>query len=167
MRYRVTAIALLSLVACAPAQSPPRAEAASPALFREINIQPFGTVRLSANFAQRHTNAAALGPGLYVLNAPKGSFGDTDSILVHVDRDNRVTALDFVYQAGKDFAAALAEYETSLGTPASRLVTDSGGGQVDRARWEDSQTRFELTRFSAPGRAGRVISRMVDRAALR
>lgn len=167
MRNRVTAITLVSLAACTPAPSPPPGEAASQALFREISIQPFGTVSLSADFAQRHTNAAPLGSGLYVLNAPRGSFGDTDSILVHVDGDNRVTALDFVYQAGKDFAAALAAYDGSLGAPASRTVIDSAGGQVERATWEDARTRFELARFSTAGRPSRVVSRMVDRTAPR
>ena len=162
---------LLALVACSTRRD--EAESARPAtdsattpraIFREIDIRPFGKVTLGAPFAQRAPTAVAIGPGVFALVADDGHFANTDSILVRVDGENRVRALVFIYQAGTEYDAGVTEYQGSLGIPASRTLVDSAGGKLDRAAWEDERTRFELTRFVAAGTPPRVASTLLDRS---
>ena len=99
-----------------------------------------------------------------IFRSDEGKFANTDSILVRVDGDNRVRTLSFVYQAGTEYDVSVTQYQGLLGIPTSRTVTDSAGGKVDRAVWEDERTRFELTRFVAPGRPARVASTLLARS---
>jgi len=162
---------LLALGACSPrrdeaASTRPAADSAtSPrAIFREIDIRPFGKVTLGAPFTQRAPIAVVISPGMFALVSDEGRFANTDSILVRLDGENRVRALTFVYQAGTEYDAGVTEYQVSLGIPTSRTVTDSAGGKIDRAIWEDERTRFELTRFVAAGAPARVASMLLDRS---
>ena len=162
---------LLALGACSPRRDEatlarPAADSATTprAIFREIDIRPFGKVTLGAPFTQRAPTAVPIGPGMFALVSDEGRFANTDSILVRVDGDNRVRALTFVYQAGTEYDTGVTEYQVSLGVPTRRTVADSAGGKVDHAVWEDERTRFELTRFVAPGRPARVASMLLDRS---
>jgi hypothetical protein len=90
-----------------------------------------------------------------------GRYADTDSILVRVNTANVVTGLFFVYRAGKDFAAAVADYTSSLGKPRS-FSADSAGGRIEHATWEDGRTHFELNHFVGSGGSSRVSAAMFD-----
>jgi hypothetical protein len=136
------------MVACAP-RSPVAAAGPEPTrvpIFRTIDIAPFGKITLSEPFAQRTTVGVPVRDRTYVLGG--GRFADTDSILVTVDTLQRVETIDFVYGVGKDFAAAVADYEASLGAASSRNTRMSSSAQVERVTWSDGVTVFELLRFS-------------------
>jgi hypothetical protein len=72
-----------------------------------------------------------------------------------------------VYQAGKDYAAAVSEYKVTLGPSDAREVTDSAGSEVERVIWQDERTRFELRRVSSPSDRTRVSSTLGSREAER
>jgi hypothetical protein len=173
------ALALLGSSACAtsrpkaerpaPASSPASPSATVPrsALFREIDVQPHGMIRLGAPFTQQLTLGREVGPGRFMLVAQGMSFGGTDSLLVEVDPEGKVLALRFVYPATYDFAHNVAEYTSALGDPVRRTVVDSAGGYLERVRWADAQTEFLLQQFRH-GRLGvRTWSVLRDRAAAR
>ena len=125
---------------------------AARAIFREIDISPFGAVALGAPLAPRAAGlAVTVGPHLLLLRPPSfGRFADVDSIVVQVDTADRVVALYFVYPSGKDYPAAVTHYESSLGRPTRRVARDSAAGRLERVTWQDERTRFDLTRFITP-----------------
>ena len=165
---RLTALLLPAIVgACSgppwlpgDGASRPASPAASGApIFREISVEPHGTVALATPFEQRATSARLVGMGTYLLVGDGTvSYGGTDSLLVEVDRDDLVKAMHFVYPAGFDFAASVAEYTAMLGAPRHRTVTDSAGGRLERLTWSDVRTQFTLTRFVRGGEPARVRS---------
>jgi len=130
---------LLALGACAPrrdevATARPATDSATKpwTIFREIDIRPFGKVTLGAAFAQRAPTAVAVSPGMFALVSDEGKFANTDSILVRVDGENRVSALSFVYQAGTEYDTSVTQYQGLLGIPTSRAAADSAGGKIER-----------------------------------
>lgn len=171
MRAPILSASVAAIAACSPHAESPKAAAtdgAAQAIFREIDVRPLQPIALGAPFDQRPGTAALIGPGVYVLLLEgRGGFGGTDSLLVRVGPDNRVTSLRFVYPASQDYTAMLREYEGSLGRPGETATKDSAGGRLERAAWEDARTRFEVTRFSAPGQAPKLTSVMFDRAGRR
>lgn len=145
----LTILASAVLTAACGTRSPATDSAPVPArtpIFRTINISPFGSITLSEPFAQRVTLGVPVQERTYFLGP--GRFADTDSVLVTVDTLGRVETIDFVYGAGKDFAAAVAEYEASLGPASSRNTRMGSSAQVERVTWTDGITVFELLRFS-------------------
>lgn len=165
MKSKLPRIFLLAVTACAPSPTP-GSSAATP-IFREIDIRPYGVIALGKPFTQRVGIGKEVRPRLFVLDVPGAQFADTDSILVELDGSDRVIALHFVYQAGKDYGASVNGYEESLGAPTARTSADSVGGKVDRVVWEDADTRFELSRFRHPSRQPRIASVLADRATVR
>jgi hypothetical protein len=165
MRYRIVlqCVALAAIGSCAGG-TPPSAPAPSRAIFREIDISPFGAIGLGAPLASGAAGlAVAAGQHLFVIRPPHPRFADADSILVRLDAAQRVVALYFVYHAGKDYPAAVADYESSLGRPARRVAKDSAGGRLERVTWRDKRTRFDLTRFITRDHAVHLSSAMIDR----
>jgi hypothetical protein len=139
------------------------AAAAGGPIFREISVEPRGTIRLGTPFAQRATVARSVAPGTFVLVGDAlMSYGGTDSLLVEVDPENRVRAMHFVYPARFDLAAAVAEYTAMLGAPRERVTVDSAGGRLERASWSDGRTEFILLRLARDGETRRVWSLLRD-----
>jgi hypothetical protein len=144
-------LALVSLIACGAARS---THAQQP-IFREISVAPFGAIALGSSLA-REDIARRLTDSTWVLRP--GVFGGAEAITVHVLKDGRVSALEFVYANGTSYLEAVREYSTFLGAPAGAGGMDGGPEWI---YWSDRRTRFELTR--RPGAAGdRLSSRMTD-----
>ena len=128
-------------------------------IFRTIDISPFGRIALAEPFAQRASLGVPVRDRTYFLGG--GRFADTDSILVTVDTLGRVEAIEFVYAAGKNFAAAVAEYEALIGPASSRHTRMGTSVHTERVTWNDGATLFELVRQSWLG--GRTVVRSMMR----
>jgi hypothetical protein len=146
-------------MACAPREQLP-----SP-VFREVTFQPYAPIRLGEPLALKTPRTVALPDGrLTFAEGPfgGGTDGNVDSVYVKLDA-GRVAALTFIYPRSKQVDAALASYDSSLGS-GSHAVTDSAGGRLERSVWQDSLTRFEFSRLTSGASAPRVWSTLVDRS---
>jgi hypothetical protein len=97
---------LLALVACSTRRD--ETESARPAtdssttpraIFREIDIRPFGKVTLGAPFAQRAPTAVAVGPGMFALVTDEGKFANTDALRADSLRGGRRTCACGIHAA--------------------------------------------------------------------
>jgi len=139
------------VVAKAPTREP---------IFREVTFPPYEPIRLGEPLALKTPRTVAMPDGR--LTFAEGPFGDTDSVYVQLAA-GRVAVLTFIYPRSKQVDAALASYDSSLGSGA-HAVTDSAGGRLERSVWQDSLTRFEFSRLTSGGGSPRVWSTLVDRA---
>jgi len=138
-RSWLSIITLCALPPALPAQSP----AVPEAIFRYIDIEPFGKIHLGRPFQQRQLLGEPVEPHLYRLTGPNGvavRFADTDAILVQLDDAGLVRAFYFLYLPGKAFDSMVAEY-AALGRP-RRSEYDTAGIHIRSAKWQDSRTEF-------------------------
>jgi len=131
-------------------------------VFREVQFPPHNPIRLGEALGPSAPAGVLRAADRYVVRGA----GGTDSITIRLDGAGRVRALQFAYPASASFAAQLDAYAPLLGTPHSRQVTDSAGGRVEHAVWEDADTRFELLRFSRGDTTIRLTSRLADKRSL-
>ena len=137
--------ALLAFASMVHAQQ--RAAPSRP-VFREVQFPPYASIRLGESMWPNSPPGQRGGEDRIVLSG----FGGTDSIAIQLDRSGHVVALQFVYPNSSSYSSFIDGYLASLGQPTSRLATDSAGGRVERAVWQDSLTRFELRQFSRGAR---------------
>jgi hypothetical protein len=131
-------------------------------IFREISIEPYGSVGLGTAFSQADSLGQRIAPDVYVL--PPG-FGGTRGIAVVLDSDATVQALIFEYGPSETFDGLVDHYTAALGTPANTLVTNNTAqAPVDYlcTFWEDALTRFEVV-LRPLGDSGELYSVMHDR----
>jgi hypothetical protein len=162
MRHLPIVMMMLSVAACASREPVAKVPTHDP-VFREVTFPPYAPIRLGEPLALRTPRTVALPDGR--LRFAEGPFGDADSVYVQLAA-GRVAVLTFIYPRSKRVDAALASYDSSLGS-GSHAVTDSAGGRLERSVWQDSLTRFEFSRLtSGAGGAGmpRIWSMLVDRA---
>jgi hypothetical protein len=148
MRTSLHAGFLLALAACAS-----RPREAEP-IFRSITIQPFPSITLGERF-EPIPLATRLNDSTWALR-PR-SFGEAETIHVHVRPDGRVYAISFTYGNEESYARKVASYTESLGPGFSRSATEADSAWTV---WRDPRTRFELSRVR--GQPERLRARMSD-----
>jgi hypothetical protein len=70
----------------------------------------------------------------------EGTFGDAQSITVHLAPNGDVRTITFTYEAGTDYATSVQNFTAELGRPSST----GGSGSTEWTRWQDKSTRFTL-----------------------
>jgi hypothetical protein len=137
-----------ALAACA--STPREAEP----IFRSISIQPFPSITLGERF-EPIPLATRLDDSTWALR-PR-SFGEAETIRVHVRPDGRVYGLSFTYGPAESYARKVASYTESLGPAFSRSSPEADSAWTV---WRDARTRFELARVH--GQPERLRARMSD-----
>ena len=159
LRLHLAVLALFIMAANPSDLAAQQANAPKP-IFRAIDIAPYGRVLLGKHFAYRLFRGRKVAEGRYELRG--GQFADTRAIIVAVDSDNRVIAIDFEYLPGKRYAETVNDYTTALGPPTETQARDSAGVRLLMTRWEDAETEFRVVARKSGG-AEVVVSRMTDR----
>jgi hypothetical protein len=136
--------------------------AQSERIFRTVTIAEGKTITLGDDFANKADLFEKVGAH-YRLK--KGLFGGAEEIRVFLNRELKINAIDFLYDASKDFGAAKKSYMKSLGTPSSEGEHGLSGGKVRRVSWEDAETRFHLVEVRGNGKVS-VSSTLFDKKAL-
>ena len=152
VRVAGVGLALFTLSSCSKGDTPtPGATTEAEQIFRYVDINPYGVIRLGAGFPDTSALGVQIRPGVYRLDRKDGrpiQLGDTRAILVALTPNHLVCAFHFLYLADKDFPAGVAEYEGTLGA-ATRTGADSADSHIELAVWQDSTTRLELRRSIA------------------
>lgn len=148
MRISLLSGSLLALAACASTQ-----REAEP-IFRSISIQPFPSITLGEPFEPIRP-ATRLNDSTWALR-PR-SFGEAETIRVHVRPDGRVYAISFTYGTEESYERKVASYTESLGPAFSRSSPEADSAWTV---WRDPRTRFELARVR--GQPERLRARMSD-----
>ena len=148
MRSTIFTASLLALAACASTPRP-----AEP-IFRSISIQPFPSITLGERF-EPIPPSTRVNDSTWALR-PR-SFGEAETIQVHVRPDGRVYGISFTYGRAESYARKVASYTESLGPAFSRSSPDADSAWTV---WRDARTRFELARVR--GQPERLRARMSD-----
>jgi hypothetical protein len=111
-------------------------------IFRHVDTE-LSTIRLGERWNGGGVPGAKLSDTVVAL--PAGSFSGAQAIRVHRTREGVVTMVMFDYPQTADFLRMHAEYVELLGPPA-RHDRPADTEAAERLIWQDSRTRFELTR---------------------
>ncbi len=86
------------------------------------------------------------------------TFGGAERIRIYLRSNRQVSAFEFDYALGTNYATMVASYAEDLGQPTGSSGDKDG---TQRTFWQDERTRFEIYRESL-GTTGLVHSRMTD-----
>ncbi len=131
-------VLLAASIAC-PTTHPPNSRQP---VFREVTTGA-GTIRLGEIWHPEMVAGAKSSDTVVAL--PPGSFAGASAVLVHRTPRGVVAMVMFNYPQSADFSVLRAEYAEQIGPPVQHEKPDDPEA-AERVVWQDSETRFELTR---------------------